>query len=132
MYYNQCKRRRYNIVKQKIINEVLIERLNLLKEEKGFALDVIEEAVGISKGSMSKYMSGIHLPNSEVIRKLSIYWNVSSDYLLGSSNDRGTGMSDGKSIPNGYVSIIKEAIEAGITEDEFRGLLEMAKKFKRS
>lgn len=117
-------------MKRKIINEKLIERLNLLKDEKGFSLEVIENEIEISKGSMSKYMSGTHLPNSEVVRKLSLYWNVSSDYLLGSSNDRGPGISDGSMLPIGYIQIIKEAIAYGISEDEFRELLEMAIKFK--
>lgn len=117
-------------MKRKIVNEVLIERLNLLKNEKGVSLDVLEEAAGVSSGSMSKYMSGIHLPNSEVIRKLAQYWGVSADYLLGSSESRNVGVSDGKMIPNGYLKIIQEAISLEISEDEFREIFEMAKRFK--
>lgn len=117
-------------MKKKIVNEIFIERCNALKSEKGFSLDAIEKDIGVSKGMMSKYMSGAHLPNSEVIRKLSEYWGVSSDYLLGSSDDRNNNMVDGNSIPAGYANIIKEAIKEGITEDEFRELFQMAKKFK--
>jgi transcriptional regulator with XRE-family HTH domain len=117
-------------VKRKIVNELLIERLNAIKNEKGCPLDVIEDSIGISKGSLSKYMSGTHLPNSEVIRKLAEYWNVTADYLLGSSDQRTPGVSDGSSIPKGYLKIITESIETGITEDEFREMFEMVKKLK--
>lgn len=117
-------------MKKKIVNEIFIERCNSLKNEKGFSLDAIEKDIGVSKGMMSKYMSGDHLPNSEVIRKLSGYWGVSADYLLGSSDDRNNNTVDSNSIPAGYANIIKDAIKEGITEDEFRELFEMAKKFK--
>lgn len=117
-------------MKKKIINLVFIERCNKLKDEKGFSLEAIEKEVGTSKGSLSKYMNGKHLPNSEVVRKLAEYWGVSSDYLLGSSPERNNELSDGKTLPVGYVKIIQEAIEAEISEEEFRELLEMAKKFK--
>lgn len=116
-------------MKRKIINEVFIERCNLLKE-KNVPLDVIESEIGVSKGSLSKYLNGIHLPNSEVVRKLAKYWNVSSDYLLGSSDSRNIGFSDGNMIPNGFLKIVQEAISLGISEDEFREIFEMAKKFK--
>ena len=111
-------------MKRKIINQIFIERCNKLKDEKGFSLEAIEKEVGISTGMMSKYMNGIHLPNSEVVRKLSLYWGVSSDYLLGSSSYRNN------EIPIEFTKIIREAIEVGISEDEFRELLEMAIKFK--
>jgi transcriptional regulator with XRE-family HTH domain len=117
-------------MKRKIINQAFIERCNKLKGEKGFSLEAIENEIGISKGSMSKYMNGIHLPNSEVVRLLSKYWGVSADYLLGSSDERNNEMSDGKTIPIGYIKIIQNAIEARITEDEFRDILETAIKFK--
>jgi len=117
-------------MKRKIVNQAFIERCNKLKDEKGFSLEAIEKEIGISKGSLSKYMNGVHLPNSEVVRLLSKYWGVSSDYLLGSSDERNNELSDGKTLPIGYVSIIEDAIKAGITEDEFRSVLEMAIKFK--
>jgi transcriptional regulator with XRE-family HTH domain len=117
-------------MKQKIVNQVLVERMNLLKNENNVPLDEIEEVIGISKGSMSKYMSGIHLPNSDVVRKLAQYWGVSADYLLGSSDDRSLYISGGVTIPNSYLDIIKEAIACGVTAEELREVFETVKKFK--
>lgn len=117
-------------MKRKVINEKFIQRCNDLKDERGFSLDVIEKEIEVSKGSLSKYLNGIHLPNSEVIRKLAQYWEVSSDYLLGVSDTRIIGVSDGTNLPSGYIEIIKDAIKAGISEDEFREVFEMTKKFK--
>jgi transcriptional regulator with XRE-family HTH domain len=77
-----------NFMKRKIINEKLIERMKELYDERGEPLNVIESAVGISTGSLSKYMSGIHLPNSEVVKRLARYWNVSADYLLGTGDNK--------------------------------------------
>jgi transcriptional regulator with XRE-family HTH domain len=117
-------------MKKKIINEILIERMNQLKNEGNVPLDEIEKAIGISKGSLSKYMSGTHLPNSEVVRKLSTYWHVSADYLLGSSPDKSIYSDDGKCIPNTYLDVVNDAIKCGITAEELREVYETAKKFK--
>lgn len=113
-------------MKNTIVNLKFVERCNELKEERNLTLDEIEREIGIGKGIMSKYMSGKHIPNSEVIRKLSLVFNVTSDYLLGTSDAR----KDLPDLPKGYISIIRDAITAGITETELRDLIEMTKKLK--
>ncbi|MDD5065010.1 MAG: helix-turn-helix transcriptional regulator [Phycisphaerae bacterium] len=117
-------------MKNKVINQVFVERANKLKIEDKMTLDAIEEKINISKGSLSKYMNGLHLPNSEVVKSLAKHWGVSLDYLLGSSDERTNEFVDGRDIPIGYVNIIKDAIEHGVSEEEFRGLLDMAIKLK--
>lgn len=118
-------------MKQKLINDLLIERLKEMKEEKGAPLDEIEAQIGISKGSLSKYINGIHLPNSEVIRKLASYWGVSSDYLLGVSDERNPKLVNAdREISQGYLDLIHDAMKSGISESELKGLIEMAKKLK--
>jgi transcriptional regulator with XRE-family HTH domain len=113
-------------MKKRIVNQVFIERCNKLKDEKGFSLEAIETETGIGGGMMSKYMNGIHLPNSEVIKSLAKYWGVSSDYLLGVSSYR----NNEETIPIEYAVIVKEAITLGISADEFKQFLDMAKKLK--
>jgi transcriptional regulator with XRE-family HTH domain len=118
------------ILKKKIVNQTLIDRMNQLNDEGHATLDEIEEAIGISKGSLSKYMNGIHLPNSEVVRKLAKYWKVSADYLLGSSDDRSLYMTDGEDIPNSYVDVVRETMNAGITAEELKEMVETIKRIK--
>jgi transcriptional regulator with XRE-family HTH domain len=117
-------------MKEKIVNEKFIERCNLLKDEKGVSLENIESQIGISKGMMSKYMNGIHLPNSEVIKNLSKFFETTSDYLLGTSDNRkGYNIS---LIQSEYIDIINDAINNNIKAEELKELLEVAKKIKSS
>jgi transcriptional regulator with XRE-family HTH domain len=118
-------------MKGKIVNEKFIERCNLLKDEKGVSLENIESQIGISKGMMSKYMNGIHLPNSEVIKNLSKFFETTSDYLLGTSDIRKQEYNV-SSIPSEYIDIINDAINNNINVEELKELLEVAKKIKSS
>ena len=120
-------------MKRKIVNEIFIERLSALledaKTQKNIALSDIEEAIGVSKGSISKYRSGIHVPNSEIVRALANYFNVSMDYLCGDSDKKKSIYED-----NGYSEYMKVAEEAagyGVTPEQLHEILNLAVKMKK-
>lgn len=117
-------------MKSKTINQILIERLKLLKKENGCSLDEIEIAIGVSKGSMSKYINGIHVPNSEIVKRIAMYFNVSTDYLLGESDSRNSNYVEPGLIPAGYLAVIKDCIALGVTEDDFKQMYEIFKRMK--
>ena len=50
--------------------------------------DKCAEALGISRGALSFYENGERKPDAEIIFKMSAYFNVSADYLLGISNNK--------------------------------------------
>jgi transcriptional regulator with XRE-family HTH domain len=111
-------------MKEKIVNQVLCDRMIQLQKEKGPSLETIEESINVSKGSMSKYMNGIHLPNSEVVRKLAKFWEVSTDYLLGLSDDRSTYSVELDAIPSSYLDVVRNATVNGITAEELNDMVE--------
>lgn len=45
---------------------------------------------GIPRPTISRYVSGLRVPSIETIVKLATYFNVSTDWLLGLSDDRDT------------------------------------------
>jgi transcriptional regulator with XRE-family HTH domain len=65
--------------------KILIERLRDLMGNK--SAKEVAESIGISPSTISMYLSGKRVPHPEVIVKLSQYFHVSSDYLLGLSDD---------------------------------------------
>ena len=122
-------------MKEKLVNIALVERLTMLfneaRENKNLTLEQIEKDVGVSKGALSKYANGIHVPNSEIVRKISNYFNVSADYLLGSSDNRRPDIVRFDEIPVGYLNVVRIAIEKGITEDPLLSVLEATIKLKK-
>ncbi len=68
------------------------KRLKELREEKGLTQEALGELVGLTKANISKYESGKLEPNIDTINYLANYFNVSTDYLLGRTDNRTTGM----------------------------------------
>ncbi len=62
------------------------KRLRALREEKGLNQSELAESLGVSRGSVSFYENGDRTPDIDFLYKVSSYFQVSTDYLLGISN----------------------------------------------
>lgn len=67
------------------------ERLAILMKEKGVTHKTLENALGISNGSVSKWSKST--PNIKTLRKLEEYFGVSVDYLM-TGEEKETSLSD--------------------------------------
>ncbi|MDA2525876.1 helix-turn-helix transcriptional regulator [Bacillus cereus] len=65
----------------------LNERLKSLRTERKLTQEQFATAVGITKASVSKFENGIKTPSRETIERIADYFNVTTDYLLGRSED---------------------------------------------
>lgn len=63
------------------------DRIQQLKAENKLLQKDIAEAADISLRTYQRYETGERLPDTEVLTKLADYFNVSTDYLLGRSDD---------------------------------------------
>lgn len=59
------------------------ERIKSLRVERGIGQNKLAEDLCLSNASISYWETGKQIPSAEVIYKLSKYFNVPSDYLLG-------------------------------------------------
>ena len=59
------------------------ERLKQLRTEKGVGQNLLAKELGLSNASISYWETGKQLPSAEAVYKLSVYFGVSSDFLLG-------------------------------------------------
>lgn len=62
-------------------------RIVELKQEKKILQKDIAEAIGISLRQYQRYEKGEQQPTLPIINKLADYFGVSTDYLLGRSNN---------------------------------------------
>jgi transcriptional regulator with XRE-family HTH domain len=65
-------------------------RLKELREEKGLSQFTVATDLGFAQTSISAWERGINEPNLDCLKIICKYFNVSSDYLLGLSDDYGT------------------------------------------
>ena len=63
------------------------ERLKELRTEKNIGQNALAKELNLSNASLSYWETGKQIPSAEVIFKLSQYFNVSADYLLGLKDD---------------------------------------------
>ena len=64
-----------------------IERLHLLKMQHNLLQKDIAKAAEISLRTYQRYESGERFPDIEVLTKIADFFEVSTDYLLGRSDD---------------------------------------------
>lgn len=109
------------------ISSILKELRNL----KGVNQEDVAKAIGISKSGYGYYEQGRSMPDLEMLLKLSKYYNVSVDYLLGNTDEKHS--KNDLNIPQEYtdkykvtskdkkqyLEHMKKANEAFFMNDEF-------------
>lgn len=66
---------------------VFRERLRSLRESKGLTQSALGEILNVSKQTISNYENGVSSPDQDSLSRLADYFNVSTDYLLGRTDD---------------------------------------------
>lgn len=59
------------------------ERLKLLRKDAGIGQNQLAKALQFSNASISYWETGKQVPSIEAVFKLSVFFGVSADYLLG-------------------------------------------------
>lgn len=67
------------------------ERLRSLMEYKDITQKELANYAQVSRQSISKYANGETCPNSDQLKAIAEYLNVSADYLLGIANEKAIG-----------------------------------------
>ncbi|MBC3796465.1 helix-turn-helix domain-containing protein [Acetobacterium tundrae] len=63
------------------------QRLKVLRESKGMTQQELADILNLSVGTVGMYEIDKRLPNNKNREKIAKYFNVSSDYLLGNTDD---------------------------------------------
>lgn len=58
-----------------------------LREMHGYTLEDVAIGTGLTKAAISRYESGLREPQFHLIKYFCLFYNVSSDYLLGLTSD---------------------------------------------
>lgn len=59
------------------------ERLKELREEKGLTYSALAQQINVSAVAISRWERMLRTPSIEQLKNLAIFFNVSSDYLIG-------------------------------------------------
>lgn len=61
-------------------------RIKQLREKRGLIQEILAAELGITQQLLSKYERDITLIKVDILKKIAIYFNVTTDYLLGISD----------------------------------------------
>lgn len=67
----------------------LAERLKELRKQRGFTQTQVAEYLGLKLRAYQYYESGEHRPEYEKLMALADFFEVTTDYLLGRTDERG-------------------------------------------
>lgn len=60
-------------------------RIKQLREKRGLIQEILAAELGITQHMLSKYERDITLIKVDILKKIAVYFNVTTDYLLGIS-----------------------------------------------
>ena len=93
-------------------------KLKELRMERGLTQRQLSEILGMDRTSVVKYETTDVGPSRDVLKRIAVYFGVSTDYLLG--NDA--------TAENRTIRAIRFAVdEGGLTEENLRDILDYAK-----
>lgn len=61
-------------------------RIRQLREKRGLIQEILSAELGITQQMLSKYERDITLIKVDILKKIAVYFNVTTDYLLGVSD----------------------------------------------
>ena len=70
------------------------DRLKELRKRSKLSQEQLAQQLGITKGMISSYETSMRMPSYQVLLKIALLFNVSTDYLLGKSKNDMINISD--------------------------------------
>lgn len=97
-------------------------RIKLLREEKELSQLELAKILNISNSALSQYEAGNRIPSDEIKKKIAEYFNVSLDYLMGTSDIRNPYSTDKTSNEKEYQNQLPDSFDT--PEEAVKFLLE--------
>lgn len=66
------------------------DRLRSLREKRDMTREELATSLGLSYSAIAKYESGERAPDFDLLKKIALFFGVSTDYLIGFANDPNT------------------------------------------
>lgn len=100
------------------------ERIKELRKRKGYSISELAKIAGVSKSYLSYIERNVQRnPSLQFLSKLAVTLETTIEYLLGLEN-----LED--QLDEEWISLIKKAIDDGLSKEEFQKYLEFMK-FKK-
>ncbi len=97
-------------------------KLKSLRERKGLAQGTVAGKLNLTQATYSRYESGVHQPDYDMLKKMANFFNVSIDYLLG--NEKNLSNTEEITDLNNFILNGHYTVNARFPTDKQRKMLE--------
>lgn len=80
----------FQSVKKEVLSMTAFERVKILADQQKISIVQLEEKLGFSRNSLYAWKK--NNPSTDKLQKVADYFNVSTDFILGRTNDQSVGM----------------------------------------
>lgn len=111
------------------------KKIRSLRQSRNLMQKDVAKVLEVSDVAVSHWERGIRTPDVETLTKLADLFHVTTDYLLGRSDDpygriiRLESLS--KDLPSGYMDVVASASQANLTSDELEAIVNIIKTLKQ-
>ncbi|SDY53511.1 XRE family transcriptional regulator, master regulator for biofilm formation [Evansella caseinilytica] len=103
------------------------ERVKKYRKEAGMTLTELADRAGVAKSYLSALERNIQKnPSVQFLEKIAVVLNISIDHLL-KDNVNEPSTKAAENLDNEWKKLVLEAMESGISKEEFRNFLEYNK-----
>jgi transcriptional regulator with XRE-family HTH domain len=110
-------------------------RLNELRKSRGESQNILADYLGVARATYSRYETGDREPDFATLQRLADFYDVTTDYLLGRTDDPSPPGAKEKALPEeeGALALQRKLIEVGylkdgqeLTDEQVAALVEFA------
>ncbi len=91
------------------MTQTFSQRLKDLREKNGFGQSRVAGLANVSKAAISAYENGLRQPSYDILIRLAAIFGVSTDYLLGVTNER---VLDISGLTENDIAVVRSVTEA--------------------
>lgn len=106
------------------------KRLKILRQEKHLNQVELSKTILVGNKTISDYERGVSNPDFETLQKIANFFNVSTDYLLGKTDERLPSSSSPKDQLKGVKLALFDQVE-DLTDDQAKQVLDIIKIIKK-
>jgi len=99
------------------------KRLKELRRQKDVSQEELSKALNITTSAVGQYEIDARNPSFDVLIKMSKFFCVSTDYILGLTDD----VNKSVNVPKDYALVISEALSQGVSSDKLKKTLSYLK-----
>lgn len=107
------------------------DRLKTLRVEHKLTQQALAQQLNVAQSAVANWESNNRMPDFVMMNKIANHFNVSLDWLTGSSEYRNIKDYNNTDIDNVYFSFAKEAQNEGIDPEDIKTAIDMIKRLKK-